>query len=37
VAERVGYLSVSAFGVAFTRHVGQPPGRFIRHQRTAAA
>lgn len=37
VAERVGYRSVSAFGVAFTRHVGQPPGRFVRHQRAAAA
>lgn len=37
VAERVGYRSVSAFGVAFTRHVGQSPGRFVRHQRAAAA
>lgn len=37
VAERVGYRSVSAFGVAFTRHVGQPPGRFVRDQRAAAA
>ncbi|WP_296256239.1 MULTISPECIES: AraC family transcriptional regulator [unclassified Pseudomonas] len=28
IAERVGYSSVSAFGVAFTRHVGMPPGRY---------
>ncbi|MBU6441239.1 MAG: AraC family transcriptional regulator [Betaproteobacteria bacterium] len=30
VAERIGYASVSTFGVAFTRHVGLPPGRFAR-------
>lgn len=30
IAERVGYSSVSAFGVAFTRHVGMPPGRYAR-------
>ncbi|MES2529564.1 MAG: AraC family transcriptional regulator [Pseudomonadota bacterium] len=30
IAERVGYGSVSAFGVAFTRHVGMPPGRYSR-------
>ena len=30
IAERVGYSSVSAFGVAFTRHVGMPPGRYSR-------
>jgi AraC-like DNA-binding protein len=30
IAERLGYSSVSAFGVAFTRHVGMPPGRFAR-------
>ena len=30
IAERVGYSSVSAFGVAFTRHVGVPPGRYAR-------
>ncbi|MDR7305035.1 AraC family transcriptional regulator [Rhodoferax saidenbachensis] len=30
IAERVGYGSVSAFGVAFTRHVGMPPGRYAR-------
>ena len=30
IAERVGYSSVSTFGVAFTRHVGLPPGRYAR-------
>jgi AraC-like DNA-binding protein/mannose-6-phosphate isomerase-like protein (cupin superfamily) len=30
IAERVGYSSVSAFGVAFTRHVGIPPGRYAK-------
>lgn len=30
VAERVGYSSVSAFGVAFTRYVGTPPGRYAK-------
>ena len=30
IAERVGYSSVSAFGVAFTRHVGVPPGRYAK-------
>lgn len=30
IAERVGYGSVSAFGVAFTRLVGVPPGRYAR-------
>jgi transcriptional regulator GlxA family with amidase domain len=37
IAERVGYRSVSAFGVAFTRHVGLPPGRYARAQTTADA
>jgi AraC-like DNA-binding protein len=31
IAERVGYSSVSAFGVAFTRHVGTPPGRYAKN------
>lgn len=30
VAERVGYSSISTFGVAFARHVGMPPGRYAR-------
>ncbi|RID98888.1 AraC family transcriptional regulator [Simplicispira hankyongi] len=30
IAERVGYSSVSAFGVAFTRYVGIPPGRYAK-------
>jgi len=30
IAERVGYSSVSTFGVPFTRHVGMPPGRYAR-------
>ncbi|HEY9100880.1 AraC family transcriptional regulator [Chitinimonas sp.] len=30
IAERVGYSSVSAFGVAFTRQVGTPPGRYAK-------
>ncbi|MBW8824320.1 MAG: AraC family transcriptional regulator [Xanthomonadales bacterium] len=30
IAEQVGYSSVSTFGVAFTRHVGAPPGRYAR-------
>lgn len=32
VAEQVGYSSVNTFGVAFTRHVGMPPGRFAQAQ-----
>ncbi len=30
VAERVGYGSASAFSVAFSKHTGQPPGRYAR-------
>jgi AraC-like DNA-binding protein len=32
VAERVGYGSASAFSVAFARHVGLPPARYVREQ-----
>jgi transcriptional regulator GlxA family with amidase domain len=32
VAERVGYSSASTFTVAFTRHVGRPPGIYAREQ-----
>jgi len=31
VARRVGYGSASTFSTAFSRHAGQPPGRFARH------
>ncbi|MGH8513812.1 MAG: helix-turn-helix transcriptional regulator, partial [Gammaproteobacteria bacterium] len=30
IAERVGYGSTSAFSVAFSRQVGQPPSRYAR-------
>lgn len=30
VARRVGYGSASTFSTAFSRHVGMPPGRFMR-------
>ncbi|CAD5106130.1 AraC family transcriptional regulator [Zestomonas carbonaria] len=30
IAERIGYGSTSAFSVAFTRHVGQPPSHYAR-------
>ncbi|WP_108125062.1 AraC family transcriptional regulator [Saccharospirillum mangrovi] len=32
VAQQVGYGSASTFSTAFSRHVGQPPGRFARMQ-----
>lgn len=32
VARHVGYGSASTFSTAFSRHVGQPPGRFARQQ-----
>lgn len=30
VARRIGYGSASTFSTAFSRHVGQPPGRYMR-------
>lgn len=30
VGERIGYGSTSAFSVAISRHVGEPPGRYVR-------
>ena len=35
VARRVGYGSASTFSTAFSRHVGQPPGRYARLDRHA--
>lgn len=32
IAQRVGYGSTSTFSTAFSRHVGQPPGRYARLQ-----
>ena len=37
VARRVGYGSASTFSTAFSRHVGQPPGRYARGVESAAA
>lgn len=34
VAERVGYSSGSTFSVAFSRHVGLPPTRFVQEEGT---
>jgi AraC-like DNA-binding protein len=36
VAERVGYSSASTFSTAFSRHVGEPPSRFMRGAASAA-
>jgi AraC-like DNA-binding protein len=36
VAERVGYGSASTFSTAFSRYVGQPPGRYAREAQNAA-
>ncbi|MCP3167780.1 AraC family transcriptional regulator [Myxococcus qinghaiensis] len=35
VAERVGYSSSSTFSTAFSRHVGQSPGRYARASQAA--
>lgn len=37
VARRVGYGSASTFSTAFSRHVGQPPGKFGRTSAPLAA
>lgn len=34
VARRIGYSSASTFSTAFSRHVGLPPGRFMRRSAT---
>lgn len=36
VAERVGYSSASTFSVAFARHAGMAPGRYMREQAQGA-
>ncbi len=30
IADRIGYGSASTFSTAFSRHVGEPPGRYMR-------
>lgn len=35
VASQIGYRSASTFSTAFSRHVGLPPGRFMRRAITA--
>jgi AraC-like DNA-binding protein len=37
VAARVGYGSASTFSTAFSRHVGQPPSRYMREHSRARA
>lgn len=37
VARRIGYGSASTFSTAFSRHVGMPPGRFMRRAMGEAA
>jgi AraC-like DNA-binding protein len=37
VAARVGYSSASTFSVAFARHIGMPPARYLRSHDAAAA
>lgn len=37
VAQRIGYGSASTFSTAFSRHVGMPPGRFVRQGPPAEA
>jgi AraC-like DNA-binding protein len=34
VARRIGYGSASTFSTAFSRHIGLPPGRFMRRSAT---
>lgn len=36
VARRVGYGSASTFSTAFSRHIGQPPGRYARREKRDA-
>ncbi|MEN7531742.1 AraC family transcriptional regulator [Cupriavidus sp. 2SB] len=37
IAERIGYLSDTAFSIAFKRHTGLSPGRFRADSRTSAS